>query len=118
MSVPIIKLGDYLIVTIQNELTDEMAVEGQKKILDRIRETGAKGLLIDLSVIDVIDSFLGRVLNDTAMMAKLMGAETVVAGIQPGVAVTFIELGLKMKNVHTVLDIEQGLEFLKSAKKR
>lgn len=114
MTVPIIKLGKYLIVTIQEELTDAMAVEAQKKILNRIQETGAKGLLIDLSVIDVIDSFLGRVLNDTATMASLMGTKTIVAGIQPGVAVTFMELGLKMRNVYTVLDIEQGLEFLKS----
>lgn len=115
MTVPIIKLGDYLIITIQTEMTDEMAVEAQNKILNRIKETEAKGLLIDLSVIDVIDSFMGRVLNDTAMMARLMGTQTVVAGIQPGVAITFMELGLKMKNVHTVLDIEQGLELLKSS---
>jgi rsbT antagonist protein RsbS len=114
MTVPIIKLGDNLIITIQTEMTDDMAVEAQNKILSRIRETEARGLLIDLSVIDVIDSFMGRVLNDTAMMARLMGAQTVVAGIQPGVAVTFMELGLKMKNVYTVLDIEQGLELLKS----
>ncbi|MHB8124137.1 MAG: STAS domain-containing protein [Desulfitobacteriaceae bacterium] len=115
MTVPIIKLGNYLIVTIQNELTDDMAVEAQYKILNQIKETEAKGLLVDLSVIDVIDSFMGRVLNDTAMMARLMGTKTVVAGIQPGVAVTFMELGLKMKNVSTVLDIEQGLELLKSS---
>ncbi|HWQ89501.1 MAG TPA: STAS domain-containing protein [Desulfitobacteriaceae bacterium] len=114
MTVPIIKLGHYLIITIQTELTDDMAVEAQNKILSQIRESEAKGILVDLSIIDVIDSFMGRVLNDTAMMARLMGAQTVVAGIQPGVAVTFMELGLKMKNVHTVLDIEQGLELLKS----
>ena len=114
MTVPIIKLGSYLIVTFQNELTDDMAVEAQDKILNRIRETEARGLLIDLSVINVVDSFLGRVLNDTAMMARLMGTQTVVAGIQPAVAVTFMELGLKMKNIYTVLDIEQGLDLLKS----
>lgn len=115
MSVPIIKLGDYLIVTIQNELTDEMAMEAQQKILNKIKETEASGLLIDLSVIDVVDSFLGRVLNDTAMMARLMGAKTVVAGIQPGVAITFMELGLEMNSIHTVLDIEQGIDFLNNA---
>lgn len=113
--VPIIKLGDYLIVTIQNELSDNQAVQTQQEILKKIRESEATGLLIDLSVVDVIDSFLGRVLNDTAMMARLMGAKTVVAGIQPGVAVTFMELGLKMNGIHTVLSIEQGIDFLNSA---
>lgn len=115
MSVPIIKLNNNLIVTIQNELTDVMALEAQQKILNEIKENEAKGLLIDLSIIDVVDSFLGRVLNDTALMAKLMGAKTVVAGIQPSVAITFMELGLKMNSIHTVLDIEQGINFLSNA---
>ncbi len=115
MAVPIIKLGDYLIVTIQDELNDHQALQAQQEILKKIWESEATGLLIDLSVVEVIDSFLGRVLNDTAMMAKLMGAKTVVAGIQPGVAITFMELGLKMSGIHTVLSIEQGMDLLNSA---
>lgn len=115
MSVPIIKLNNFLIVTIQNELTDAMALDAQQKILSKIKEIEAKGLLIDLSIVDVVDSFLGRVLNDTALMAKLMGAKTIVAGIQPSVAITFMELGLRMNSIQTVLDIEQGINLLNNA---
>lgn len=118
MSVPIIKLGTNLIVTIQDEISDQIAIEVQQKILNKIRDTEVTGLLIDLSVIDVVDSFMGRTLNDTGTMAGLMGVKTVVTGIRPGVAITFMELGLKLRGVRTGLDIEQGIEFLKSEKER
>jgi rsbT antagonist protein RsbS len=114
MTIPIIKLGPNLIVTIQEEISDKSAMELQQKILCRIREWETSGLLIDLSVIDVVDSFLGRVLNDTARMAQLMGVKTVISGIQPGVAITFMELGLKLDDIHTVLGIEQGIAYLKA----
>lgn len=113
MTIPIVKMGKHLIVTIQDEISDKIAVEAQQKILYKITETRSSGLLIDLSVINVIDSFLGRVLNDIAKMAKLMGVETVVSGIQPGVAITFMELGLKLDGIKTALDIEQGMDYLK-----
>lgn len=112
MTIPIVKMGKHLIVTIQDEISDKIAVEAQQKILYTITDNRSFGLLIDLSVINVIDSFLGRVLNDIAKMAKLMGVETVVSGIQPGVAITFMELGLKLDGIKTVLDIEQGMDYL------
>jgi rsbT antagonist protein RsbS len=112
MAVPIIKLGKVLVVTVQQALHDRAALDLHDNITGAIERTGAKGLLIDVSVLDVVDSFMARMLGTIGTMALLMGTTTVIAGIQPAVAVTLTELGLDMKGMHTVLTVEKGLELL------
>ena len=109
--IPVLKIKDVLIVSLQ-EVHDQRALELQEDILNTLTSTGAHGLLIDLSGIDVVDSFLGRIIGDTASMAKMMGAQTVLAGIQPAVAITITELGLRLAGVKTVLNLEKGLDML------
>lgn len=111
-AVPIIRLGDNLIVTVQQALHDRLAVQLQDDISTAIERTGARGLLIDVSVIDVVDSFMGRMLGDIAGMARLMGAATVLVGIQPAVAITLTEIGVELRGIHTVLNLEKGLALL------
>ncbi len=110
--VTILKIGDYLIVPIQTELHDMAARSLQENLLTRIEKVSARGLLIDVSAVSIIDSFLGRVLLDTAAMAHLMGARTVIAGLKKEVVLTLLHLGLEMKNLHTALNIEHGLCLL------
>lgn len=110
--VPIIQLGPSLIVTVQEALHDRAAIELQDDITMAIERTGARGLLIDVSVLDVVDSFMGRMLGTIGTMASLMGAITVIAGIQPAVAVTLTELGLDLRGIHTVLNVEKGLALV------
>jgi rsbT antagonist protein RsbS len=106
-----LKLGNVLVISLQ-DLGDEQALELQQNVLGQLAETGAGGLLIDVSGIDVVDSFLGRVIGDTATMARLMGAHTVLAGLQPSVAITITELGLSLPGVQTALNLEKGLAML------
>lgn len=112
MRIPILKLNDTLIVSIQWELDDQTAVQFQEDLLQRIRETTARGVVIDLTPIDFIDSFIAKVLGDVIYMSKLMGAKVVLTGIQPGVAITLVELGIRLENVMTALDLENGLDKL------
>ncbi|MHB2018509.1 MAG: STAS domain-containing protein [Candidatus Xenobia bacterium] len=109
--IPVLKIKGVLIVSLQ-EVQDQRAVELQEDILHTLSTTGAHGLLIDLSGIDVVDSFLGRIIGDTAGMAKMMGARTVLAGVQPAVAITITELGLQLAGVRTALNLEKGLDML------
>ena len=109
---PILKMGDTLILTLQVELHDRMAVRLQEDILEKIYETRSKGLVIDVSAVGVVDSFMGRMLSDTATMAKTMGVETVLVGIQPEIAITMQEMGLELKGVHASLNLEKGLALL------
>ncbi len=110
--IPVLKLFDYLIVTIQIDMDDLTANLFRNDILKQIEKTNAKGVLIDISVIDLVDSYLGRVLGDTARMAKLMDCEVVLVGMQPAVALTLVELGLSLESVHTCLNLEAGLKLL------
>lgn len=110
--VPIFRLGNVLIVSIQQALHDRLALTLQDDITTALSHSGADGLLIDVSVIDIVDSFLGRMLNDIAAMALLMGARTALVGIQPAVAITLTELGLELRGIVTALDVEQGLARL------
>lgn len=112
---PIIRLGDTLLVTLQEALHDTRAVELQDDITRALERSGAGGLLIDVSVLDIVDSFMGRMLNSIAAMARLMGARTVIAGVQPQVAITLTELGLRLEGVKTVLSVERGLVSLAAA---
>lgn len=108
----IIKVGSTLIVTISDEIGDNDAVALQEAINERIEHTDARGLLLDIGSLETVDSFLGRLLNEIAMGARLLGAETVVSGMRPAVAMTLIELGLQLRGVSTALDSERGLEKL------
>ncbi len=110
--VTILKLGENIIVPIQVELHDRAAVGLQEDILREIETTSARGLVIDVSAIAIVDSFLGRLLGETARMAGLMGAETVLVGLRKEVVITLIQLGFVIKGLHTALNIEEGLELL------
>lgn len=110
--IPILKLKETLIVSIQWELDDQTAIQFQEDLLGKIHETNARGVVIDLTSIDFIDSFIAKVLGDVVQMSGLMGAKVVLTGIQPGVAITLVELGIRMKNVMTALDLEDGLDKL------
>ncbi|PLS04861.1 STAS domain-containing protein [Neobacillus cucumis] len=110
--IPILKLYDYLFVSIQWELDDKTALQFQESLLQRIHETGASGVVIDLTSVDMIDSFIAKVLGDVISMSKLMGVKVVLTGIQPAVAITLVELGIHLQDVHTAIDLEKGLETL------
>ena len=111
--VPILKVGDVLIVSIQSDIDDRTVIEMQHRVLEQIERTGARSLLIDVSLLEMVDSFTGRMLSDIAAMALIMDSETVVVGIQPAVAITLVELGLELKGVSTALDVDDGLRILK-----
>ncbi len=111
--IPILKLNDTLIVSIQWELDDQTAIQFQEDLLKKMHETAARGVVIDLTPIDFIDSFIAKVLGDVISMSKLMGAKVVITGIQPAVAITLIELGIRLENVLTALDLENGLDKLR-----
>ncbi|TFD95311.1 MULTISPECIES: STAS domain-containing protein [Jeotgalibacillus] len=112
MRIPILKLKDCLLVSIQWELDDQTALEFQEDLLKKIHETNARGVVIDITSIDFIDSFIAKVLGDVINMSRLMGAKVVITGIQPAVAITLIELGIRLDDVMTALDLEKGLEKL------
>ncbi len=111
--VPIIRLGDTLIATVQEELRDSDAQALQQDLSMSLERTGARGILVDLSAVQTVDSFLGRLLNDTAAEMRLLGAATVIVGIQPAVAVTLVELGLQLSGVRTALNPEKGMRLLR-----
>lgn len=111
-SIPILKLNDCLIVSIQIELDDPTALQFQKDLLKKIHETGARGVVIDLTSIDFIDSFIARIIGDIIKMTALMGAKVAITGIRPSIAITLVELGIYLKQVITALDLESGLEKL------
>ncbi len=110
--VPIIRVGTTLIAPVHEELTDKEALAFQEALNHRLEVDGARGVLIDVTLVQTIDSFLGRLLHDTALGARLLGAETVIAGIQPAVAMTLVELGLSLEGIRTALTPEQGLRLL------
>lgn len=114
MRIPILKLGDILLTSIQSDVTDEVSLDLQSDILSRIEQTRARGVVLDITALDVVDSYMARVLTETARMAKLMGGEVVVTGMNPMVAVTLMEMGRELLDVMTALTLEQGMEKLKS----
>jgi rsbT antagonist protein RsbS len=110
--VPILKLGDLLLVSIQIDLDDQTAVALQDDLSERIVSTGARGVLIDISALEIVDSFIGRMLSTIASVAGVLDAETVVVGMRPAVAITLVELGLSLGGVRTALDVERGIRML------
>ena len=107
-------MGDFLLVTIQVDMHDQLAMTLQDDLTTKIAKRNAKGVLIDISTLDIVDSFIGRMLGNISAMAKVLDAETVVVGMQPAVAITLVELGLDLKGVHTALDVEKGMSLLRN----
>jgi rsbT antagonist protein RsbS len=112
--IPILKIGRVLIVPIQVDMDDQTVIHLQERILSELERTGARGVLIDISPLEMVDSFIGRMLSDIAAMARIMDARTVVVGMQPAVAITLVELGLELKGVDTVLNVDEGFRLLRS----
>ena len=115
--IPILKMGDSLLVSIQVDMHDRLAVTLHDELTQRIVDTHAQGVLIDISALAVVDSFMGRMIGNIAAMARILDAETVVVGMQPAVAITLVELGLSLKGVRTALNVEKGMELLAAARK-
>lgn len=112
LRIPILKIGGVLIASIQTTLHDSSAVQFKDDLLQRIFETRARGLIVDLTAVEVVDSFIGRLISDIASMAGLMGTRVVITGLQPAVAITLVELGLELPQVLTALNLEKGLAAL------
>ena len=113
--IPILKLGGFLLVTIQVDMHDRLALTLQDDLMSHIMKTGAQGVLIDISALAVVDSFMGRMLRDIAAMSRVLDAETVVVGMQPAVAITLVELGLSLEGVRTALNVDTGMQLLQSS---
>ena len=111
--IPILKVGRVLIVPIQVDMDDQTVMHLQERILAELERTGSRGVLIDISLLEMVDSFIGRMLSDIAAMARIMDARTVVVGMQPAVAITLVELGLELKGVDTVLNVDEGFKLLR-----
>ena len=113
--IPILKLGQFLLVTIQVDMHDQLALVLQEELTARIVTDSARGVLIDISSLDIVDSFIGRMLSNIAGMARVLDAETVVVGMQPPVAITLVELGLSLPGIRTALNVDRGMELLKAS---
>jgi rsbT antagonist protein RsbS len=113
--IPILKLRDLLLVSIQVDMHDRLAMQLQDELTAKISETGARGVLIDISSLDIVDSFIGRMIANIAAMARVLDAETVVVGMQPAVAITLVELGLHLPGVRTALNVDKGMALLETA---
>ena len=110
--IPILRMGSLLLVTIQVDMHDRLAMTLQDDLTERIVRDSAKGVLIDISALDLVDSFIGRMISNTAAMARVLDARTVVVGMQPAVAITLVELGLTLHGVKTALNVEKGMALL------
>lgn len=110
--IPILRMGKFLLVTIQVDMHDRLALQLQDDLTSRIAEWGATGVLIDISTLEIVDSFIGRMLANIAAMARILDAETIVVGMQPAVAITLVELGMSLAGVRTALNVESGMELL------
>ncbi|MEJ8836450.1 STAS domain-containing protein [Ramlibacter sp. AN1133] len=110
--IPILQMGDTLLVTIQVDMQDQMALALQDDLANKISSTGAKGVLIDISALEIVDSFVGRMLASISGISRILDATTVVVGMQPAVAITLVELGLSLAGVRTALNVERGMELL------
>lgn len=110
--IPILQMGEFLLVTIQVDMHDRLAIALQDDLTDRISKTSARGVLIDISALEIVDSFIGRILGNIAKMSRVLDAETVVVGMQPAVAITLVELGLSLTGIRTALNVEKGMSLL------
>ena len=113
--IPILRIGKYLLVSIQVDMHDQLAMSLQDDLTAQIVKTHAKGVLIDISSLGIVDSFIGRTLGNIAAMSRVLDARTVLVGMQPAVAITLVELGMSLPGVQTALNVDQGLELLQAA---
>ena len=113
--IPILRMGEFLLVTIQVDMHDRLAMTLQDDLTERIEKTGAKGVLIDISALEMVDSFIGRMIANISGMSRILDASTVLVGMQPAVAITLVELGLTLPGVQTALNVERGMQRLRSA---
>jgi len=113
--IPILKMNEFLLVTIQVDMHDRLAMHLQDDLTDKISKTHAKGVLIDISSLEIVDSFIGRMLANISAMSRVLDAETVVVGMQPAVAITLVELGLTLPGIRTALNVERGMDMLRSS---
>ncbi len=114
--IPILKLGDFLLVSIQVDMHDQLAMALQDDLTERVVRSRARGVLVDISALDVVDSFIGRMLGTIAAMSRVLDAETVVVGMRPAVAITLVELGLSLPGIRTALNVDKGMELLRKAR--
>ena len=111
--IPILKFGDCLLVTIQVDMHDELAMSLQEDLTAQIAKNASRGVLIDISSLEIVDSFIGRMLANIAAMSRVLDAQTVLTGMQPAVAITLVELGMSLPGIKTALNVERGMEMLK-----
>ena len=114
--IPILRMGETLLVTIQVDMQDQTALGLQDDLAEKIARTGATGVMIDISALEIVDSFVGRMLTSISGIARILSATTVVVGMQPAVAITLVELGLSLEGVRTALNVERGMELLRRAR--
>ena len=112
--IPILKMGGFLLVTIQVDMHDRLALSLQDDLTQRIVQSRARGVLIDISAMEMVDSFIGRMIGNIALMARVLDAETVIVGMRPAVAITLVELGLSLQGVRTALDVDKGMDLLRT----
>ena len=113
--IPILKMGEFLLVTIQVDMHDQLAINLQDDLTDKITKYRAKAVLIDISALEIVDSFIGRMIGNIAGMSRVLDAQTVVVGMRPAVAITLVELGLDLPGVRTALNVEKGLDLLRTS---
>ncbi len=113
--IPILKMGDFLLVTVQVDMNDRVAMSLQDDLTDRIVSTAARGVLIDISSLEIVDSFMGRMLGNIAATSRVLDAETVVVGMRPAVAITLVELGMSLTGVRTALNVDKGINLLRAS---
>ncbi|HET6329084.1 MAG TPA: STAS domain-containing protein [Planctomycetaceae bacterium] len=111
--IPVLQMGEFLLVTIQIDMHDQLALTLQEDLTAKIEKTGAKGVLIDISALEMVDSFIGRMIANISGMARILDAHTVIVGMQPAVAITLVELGLSLPGVKTALNVERGMHYLR-----
>lgn len=112
--IPILRMGEFLLITVQVDMHDRLAMQLQNDLTDKIVQHSSRGVLIDISALEVVDSFIGRMLGNIASMARVLDAQTVVVGMRPAVAITLVELGLSLPGIRTALNVERGMEILRA----
>lgn len=115
--IPILRMGEFLLITVQVDMHDRLAMQLQDDLTQRIVESESKGVLIDISSLEVVDSFIGRMLGNIAAMSRVLDAQTVLVGMRPAVAITLVELGMSLPGIRTALNVERGMEILRDGRR-